>query len=164
MTGIIKTKRADHKKPSDPLLEALRKDAGAQPEVDIEEAGRRLRVLTMRYVSEKCADSFAIPVKEIYGQSRQHKYTVPRQIAMYLCRDVLKKSLPRIGNHFERDHTSVIHACKKIEVIEGPIKARIEKIKKELENDRAEALGSRDARNGRQHPSEGDNPTPDEKE
>ncbi|EKC53486.1 protein containing Chromosomal replication initiator, DnaA, partial [human gut metagenome] len=42
--------------------------------------------------------------------------TFPRQIAMYLCRNVANMSLPQIGKDFgKRDHTTVMHACNKIE-------------------------------------------------
>ena len=40
----------------------------------------------------------------------------PRQIAMYLCRNIPQLSLPQIGKDFgNRDHTTVLHACNKIE-------------------------------------------------
>lgn len=41
--------------------------------------------------------------------------TVPRQIAMYLCREITEESLPQIGKTFGgRDHSTVIHSCQKI--------------------------------------------------
>ena len=41
---------------------------------------------------------------------------LPRQVAMYLAREVAKLSLPAIGAAFGRDHSTVLHACRKIEL------------------------------------------------
>jgi chromosomal replication initiator protein len=47
---------------------------------------------------------------------REQNISYPRQIAMYLCRDIMGLSLPKIGEEFGgRDHTTVIHAIQKIE-------------------------------------------------
>ena len=46
---------------------------------------------------------------------RSRNLVVPRQIAMYLCKEMTDNSLPQIGKEFGgRDHTTVLHACKKI--------------------------------------------------
>ena len=47
---------------------------------------------------------------------RSNDIAFPRQVAMYLCRNVAQMSLPQIGKDFgKRDHTTVMHACTKIE-------------------------------------------------
>ena len=58
---------------------------------------------------------FSISVEDLKGQSRARKSALPRQLAMYLCRELTGASLPRIGEEFGgRDHTTVLHACEKI--------------------------------------------------
>lgn len=61
------------------------------------------------------AEFFDITVDEIYGPKRTQQLTKPRHIAMYLCHELTSLSLPKIGDLFNgRDHTTVMHACKKI--------------------------------------------------
>jgi len=58
---------------------------------------------------------FSIRISELKSKSRTKKLVVPRQIAMYLCREFTDESLPEIGKKFGgRDHSTVIHACNKI--------------------------------------------------
>lgn len=65
---------------------------------------------------------FGINVQDMDSAKRTKTLAHPRQIAMYLCRDLTESSLPKIGENFgNRDHTTVMHAC--------------EKISKELKND-----------------------------
>ena len=55
-------------------------------------------------------------MEELKGVKRSNDVTFPRQIAMYLCREVANMSYPKIGEDFgNRDHSTVMHACKKIE-------------------------------------------------
>jgi len=50
------------------------------------------------------------------SKTRVRTVALPRQIAMYLCRELTELSLPKIGEEFGgRDHTTVIHACDKIQ-------------------------------------------------
>ncbi|MFW0789973.1 chromosomal replication initiator protein DnaA [Gordonia sp. CPCC 205333] len=60
------------------------------------------------------ADYFDLSVDELRGPSRTRAIAQARQIAMYLCRELTDLSLPKIGETFDRDHTTVIHADKKI--------------------------------------------------
>lgn len=61
------------------------------------------------------AEFFNVTVDEIYGPKRTQQLTKPRHIAMYLCHELTSLSLPKIGDLFNgRDHTTVMHACKKI--------------------------------------------------
>lgn len=51
----------------------------------------------------------------MYAKTRVKTVALPRQIAMYLCKELTKSSLPEIGDRFgKRDHTTVLHAVKKI--------------------------------------------------
>jgi chromosomal replication initiator protein len=61
------------------------------------------------------ADFFGITMDEMCGPGKSKAHAQPRQIAMYLCRELTDLSLPRIGQTFGgRDHTTVMHADKKI--------------------------------------------------
>ena len=61
------------------------------------------------------ADYFRLSVEELTGTSRAQALATARQISMYLCREMTNLSLPKIGQLFGgRDHTTVMHACKKI--------------------------------------------------
>jgi len=61
------------------------------------------------------ADYYSISVADILRQTRRREITVPRQIAMYLTREMTNLSLPQIGQVFgNRDHTTVLHGCDKI--------------------------------------------------
>lgn len=71
--------------------------------------------LTVEYIQKQVADYFQISVGELKSKKRDRYIAFPRQIAMYLCRDILDLPLAKIGEDFgNRDHTTVIHACDKI--------------------------------------------------
>ena len=71
--------------------------------------------VTAQEIIKTVADFFEIPVSELTNRSRKKEVVEPRQIAMYLLRDVLKLSYPHIGERLgKRDHTTAIHACEKI--------------------------------------------------
>ncbi len=74
------------------------------------------KVLSIELIQETVAKYFNITVEEIRGVKRSNDVTFPRQIAMYLCRNVAQLPLTKIGEGFgKRDHTTVIHACNKID-------------------------------------------------
>ena len=57
---------------------------------------------------------FEIKISDLRSKNRSRRISIPRQIAMYLCREHTKLSLPEIGRHFGgKDHTTVIFAYKK---------------------------------------------------
>ena len=61
------------------------------------------------------SDDFGTPVKAILSLKRKKSFVEPRQTAMYLCHKLTKLSLPEIAEFFKRkDHTTVMHACRKI--------------------------------------------------
>ena len=57
---------------------------------------------------------YNVPVDDITGIKRNKEIILPRQMAMYLCREMVELSLEMIGRAFKRDHTTVMHACQKI--------------------------------------------------
>ena len=73
------------------------------------------KVISSDFIQETVAKYFNISAKELKGSKRSNDIVFPRQIAMYLCRNVAHMSLPQIGKDFgKRDHTTVMHACNKI--------------------------------------------------
>lgn len=73
------------------------------------------RSLTVQDIQRAVCDQFHIKTDEIRSRSRQREIAYPRQIAMYLTRELTDLSLPKIGKEFGgRDHTTVIHAIEKI--------------------------------------------------
>lgn len=79
---------------------------------------------------------FKIKVSDMESAKRTNNITLPRQIAMYLCRDLTDYSLPKIGNLFGgRHYTTVMHGCEKIQSEirnNEQIKIIIETLKKEI--------------------------------
>jgi hypothetical protein len=58
----------------------------------------------------RCVAEFhGVSVAEIRGPSHLRKHVYPRQVAMYLARDLTQCSLTQIGRYFRRDHTTVVH-------------------------------------------------------
>ena len=71
--------------------------------------------LTVERIQGAVAEYFQISLAEMYSKTRVKKVAVPRQIAMYLCKELTKSSLAEIGDRFgKRDHTTVLHGIKKI--------------------------------------------------
>jgi len=75
----------------------------------------KLSEVSIPVIQEKVAKYYHITMADIKGKKRNKQIVNPRQIAMYLARELTDSSLPRIGNEFGgKDHTTVIHACDKI--------------------------------------------------
>jgi chromosomal replication initiator protein len=72
------------------------------------------RMITVDMVMSETADHFDLAVEELSGPGRSANVALARQIAMYLSRELTELSLPRIATYFDRDHTTVMHAAKKI--------------------------------------------------
>lgn len=71
--------------------------------------------VTISLIQKEVSDFFNVAVEELKAQRRTKNVTLPRQIAMYLSRELTDNSLPKIGAEFGgRDHTTVIHAYEKI--------------------------------------------------
>ena len=73
------------------------------------------RQISVENIQKTVADFYKIKVADMYSKKRPASIARPRQIAMYLAKDMTKKSLPEIGELFGgRDHTTVLHAVRKI--------------------------------------------------
>ena len=98
------------------------------------------KVLSLELIQETISKYFNITVEELKGVKRSNDVTFPRQIAMYLCRNVAQLPLTKIGDGFgKRDHTTVIHACTKIEKeIQNNVSTKriVESVKNILLNDK----------------------------
>ncbi|MFW5980184.1 MAG: chromosomal replication initiator protein DnaA [Halanaerobiales bacterium] len=82
----------------------------------VEEENQQKREVTIDLIKKEVADYYNLKVVEMESKKRTQNIVFPRQIAMYLAREMTDSSLPQIGKNFGgRDHTTVIHAHNKIE-------------------------------------------------
>jgi chromosomal replication initiator protein len=72
-------------------------------------------LVSIERIQELVCDRFGVTLVELTSERRSQNIVYPRQVAMYLSRELTDSSLPKIGKHFGgRDHTTVIHATSKI--------------------------------------------------
>lgn len=77
--------------------------------------GATNRQISLELIQKTVADYFRIKVADMYSQKRNRAIARPRQVAMWLSRELTDRSLPEIGDAFGgRDHTTVLHACRTI--------------------------------------------------
>ena len=77
---------------------------------------RRHKQITAELIMQTVSDYYGLTLNDLIGPTRKREITVPRQIAMYLTREMTGMSLPQIGSVFGgRDHTTVMHSCKTVE-------------------------------------------------
>lgn len=77
--------------------------------------GYENRKVTVELIQQIVADYYSVDVEALLSQRRTMEFTYPRQVAMYLSKELTEESLKAIGRRFGgRDHTTVISACKKI--------------------------------------------------
>jgi chromosomal replication initiator protein len=75
----------------------------------------RPKVISIQDIQQEVCNYYRLRVEELKSKKRTKSVAFPRQIAMYLCRELTDHSLPKIGEDFGgRDHTTVIHAHEKI--------------------------------------------------
>lgn len=73
-------------------------------------------VVDVNRVAREVCKRFSVELSDLKGKCRSKEIVTPRQIAMYLTRELTDSSLPAIGRAYGgRDHTTVLHACRKIE-------------------------------------------------
>lgn len=92
--------------------------------------------LTIPFIIDTVCEYFGVRKEKLLGKGRPKNIVIPRQIAMYLCRNLLHETYPAIKNHFNRkDHATVLYACSKVEkdIQNNPeTKATVENIEKLL--------------------------------
>ena len=87
------------------LVREVLKDMVLEDEVNV----------SVELIQKRVAEYFNMRLTELKGKRRNKAVVYPRQIAMYLARDLTDYSLPEIGGFFGgRDHTTVLYACEKI--------------------------------------------------
>jgi chromosomal replication initiator protein len=84
-------------------------------------------------IQKVVADKFESSIELMKSEKRASHIVLPRQVAIFLCRELTDKSLVEIGREFGgRDHTTIIHACRKIEKLtkeEGELRVKVMELK-----------------------------------
>ena len=120
---IAKNVRANVRELEGALRKVLAYSRFSQKDINIVLAREALRDLlsiqnrqiSVENIQKTVADFYKIKVADMYSKKRPASIARPRQIAMFLAKDMTKKSLPEIGELFGgRDHTTVLHAVRKI--------------------------------------------------
>ncbi|MCT4555173.1 MAG: chromosomal replication initiator protein DnaA [Pelagimonas sp.] len=95
------------------------------------------RKISIEEIQRKVAEHYNIRLSDIVGPKRVRTFARPRQVAMYLCKQLTSRSLPEIGRRFGgRDHTTVMHGVRRIEELrqqDGQIDEDIEMLRRALE-------------------------------
>ena len=95
------------------------------------------RKITVEEIQRKVSEHYNIRLSDMIGPKRLRSYARPRQIAMYLAKQLTSRSLPEIGRRFGgRDHTTVMHGVKRIEELkqqDGQIAEDLELLRRALE-------------------------------
>jgi len=98
----------------------------------------RNRELTVEEILKKVSSHFNIKISDIKSAKRLKAVVLPRQIAMYLSRQLTSSSYPEIGERFGgKDHSTIIHAIRKIEKLieeDFQLRSTVDSLKKELTN------------------------------
>jgi len=76
---------------------------------------QRKKALTPEKIIQSTGEIFEIPASDILGRSQNQDCSLPRQVAMYLCRSVLKMPYLKIASVFSRDHSTVMTSVKSVE-------------------------------------------------
>ncbi|MGJ8627106.1 MAG: chromosomal replication initiator protein DnaA [Sulfitobacter sp.] len=96
------------------------------------------RKISVEEIQRKVSDHYNIRLSDMIGPKRLRSYARPRQVAMYLCKQMTSRSLPEIGRRFGgRDHTTVMHGVKRIEELkqsDGQIAEDLELLRRALES------------------------------
>jgi len=120
---VAKNVRANVRELEGALRKILAYSRFSQKDINIQLAREALKDLLsiqnrqvgVENIQKTCADFYKIKVADMYSKKRPASIARPRQIAMYLAKEMTQKSLPEIGELFGgRDHTTVLHAVRKI--------------------------------------------------
>ncbi len=95
------------------------------------------RKISIDEIQRKVAEHYNIRLSDMIGPKRVRNFARPRQVAMYLCKQLTSRSLPEIGRRFGgRDHTTVMHGVRRIEELrqqDGQIDEDVEMLRRALE-------------------------------
>lgn len=100
------------------MIEALQREVARLTKQlkAVEREDRALLVTShrIRPVISAVAKYYGVSLRDIVARRRTREYLRPRHVAMYLAKRLTKHSLPALGRVFERDHTTVLHGCRRI--------------------------------------------------
>ena len=71
-------------------------------------------IISLDVIQKVIANDYNLSVSELKGKQKDKKFSVPRQIAIYIAREVTELSYTELGNEFGKDHSTIMHAYKKI--------------------------------------------------
>ena len=95
------------------------------------------RKISIEEIQRKVSDYYNIKISEMVGPKRMRSYARPRQIAMFLAKNLTSRSLPEIGRCFGgRDHTTVMHGVRRVEELrnnDGQVAEDLEMLRRILE-------------------------------
>jgi chromosomal replication initiator protein len=93
-------------------------------------------ILSIETIQKAVADTYSISINDPKGQKRNRKIVYPRQLAMYICREMTDFSTTEIGEAFGgRDHTTVMHSIEKIQglfITDPSLDSTIESLKRDI--------------------------------
>jgi chromosomal replication initiator protein len=96
-----------------PITKTLAQDSMRNTAAEVESD-----VITIQKIQKAVATSYRIKVEELISKSNTRRLSLPRQVAMYLCKQMTKHSYPEIGRAFGgKHHTTVIHSFGKIQAL-----------------------------------------------
>ena len=98
--------------------------------------GEKKKIVSMEDIQEVVGGRFHVKISDLKSRRRSKTLVHPRQIAMYLCRELTDASFPEIGRQFGgKDHTTIIHACRQIakaREADDTLSATIESLKEQI--------------------------------
>ena len=97
--------------------------------------GSKEKIVSVQDIQEAVARYYHISLEDLKGKKRTKTIVEPRQIAMYLARELTNSSLPKLGTEFGKDHSTVLHAYDKINEeykLQGNVTKAVNELKKKL--------------------------------
>ena len=100
---------------------------------------RESRPVKIEWIQKIVSQVYKVSRQDLVSERRTQAVVRPRQIAMYLCKTMTPRSLPDIGKRFgNRDHTTVLHAIRKIESLiakDELLRREIESLRRRIEDE-----------------------------
>jgi chromosomal replication initiator protein len=94
------------------------------------------KIIALDDIQEAVSGRFHVKIADLKSRRRSKMLVQPRQIAMYLCRELTDASFPEIGRHFGgKDHTTIMHACKQVAKgleTDATLRATLEALKEQI--------------------------------
>ncbi len=98
--------------------------------------GTKKKIVSMDDIQETVGARFHVKISDLKSRRRSKTLVHPRQIAMYLCRELTDSSYPEIGRQFGgKDHTTIIHACKQVikaKDLDSVLSATLDSLKEQI--------------------------------